>query len=89
LQLSSHAFVFAKTAGEKPLGPHDSTGLSAALIEQADIAKQVTLHKLRHTYATRLLEGCAELVDIQALLSTTQIYAHVSKERMAGVMGKL
>ena len=50
---------------------------------------QVTPHKLPHTYATRLLEAGAELVDIQALLgyvnlATTQIYTtSVSEERMA------
>ncbi len=54
----------------------------------------MTPHKLRHTYATRLLESGAELIDIQALLghvnlSTTQIYTHVNEERMASVVSKL
>jgi integrase len=48
----------------------------------------------RYTYATKLLESGAELVDIQALLghvnlATTQIYTHVSEDRMAGVVGRL
>jgi integrase/recombinase XerD len=51
----------------------------------------VTPHKLRYTYATtKLLETDAELVDNQVLLghvnlATTQIYTHVSEDRMAGV----
>jgi integrase/recombinase XerD len=54
----------------------------------------VTPHKLRHTYATRLLESGAELVDIQVLLghvnlATTQIYTHVSEDRMTGVVSRL
>jgi integrase/recombinase XerD len=64
------------------------------LVERAEIDKRVTPHKLRHTYATRLLESGAQLVDIQALLghvsiSTTQIYTHVTEERMADVVSKL
>ncbi|ADJ29264.1 tyrosine-type recombinase/integrase [Nitrosococcus watsonii] len=87
-------FVFAKAPGEKPLGPHAVRAYLRRLIERAGIDKPVTPHKLRHTYATRLLEAGAELVDIQALLghvdlSTTQIYTHVSEERMAGVVAKL
>jgi integrase/recombinase XerD len=64
------------------------------LVEKTGIDKKVTPHKLRHTYATRLLESGAELIDIQVLLghvnlATTQIYTHVSEERMAGVVSKL
>jgi integrase len=60
----------------------------------AGIDKHVTPHKLRHTYATRLLESGAQLVDIQALLghvnlSTTQIYTHVGEDRMADVVSRL
>jgi integrase/recombinase XerD len=47
--------------------------------------------KLRYTYATPLIEAGAEIMDIQVLLghvnlATTQIYTHVSEDRMAGVV---
>ena len=58
------------------------------------IAKPITLHKLRHTYATNLLNAGAKLVDIKALLghesiATTQIYTHVDQTRMEKVVNKL
>jgi integrase/recombinase XerD len=63
-------------------------------LDRAGIDKKVTPHKLRHTYATRLLESGAEFVDIQVLLghvnlATTRIYTYVSEDRMAGVVGRL
>ena len=64
------------------------------MLSRAGLDTKVTPHKLRHTYATRLLESGAQLIDIQALLvhvnlATTQIYTHVSEDRMAGVVERL
>lgn len=94
---SREDYVFAKGSGQGAGKPPQAQTVRAYLRrvnERVHIPKKVTPHKLRHTYATRLLEAGAQLIDIQALLghvdlATTQIYAHVSQDRMASIVAKL
>jgi integrase/recombinase XerD len=81
--------VLLNARGE-PLSRVGAWGIVKRCARAAGIRKRVTTHTLRHTFATHLLEGGADLRAVQEMLghadlSTTQIYTHVDREYLRSV----
>jgi tyrosine recombinase XerC len=81
--------LFLNQRGER-LSARGVQGILQELARAAGIEKKVTPHVLRHSFATHLLEGGADLRAVQEMLGhanlyTTQIYTHVSQRHMRRV----
>lgn len=82
--------VLFLNARGKPLSRMGAWGILRHWVARAGIEKHVSPHTLRHSFATHLLEGGADLRAVQEMLghadiSTTQVYTHVNREYLRSV----
>ncbi|WP_010649330.1 tyrosine recombinase XerC [Oceanobacillus massiliensis] len=89
---SSSDSVFLNARG-KPLTARGIRTILNKIVERAALTVHVHPHKLRHTFATHMLNEGADLRTVQELLgheslSSTQIYTHVTKDHLRDVYMK-
>lgn len=77
-------FLFVNRTGKK-ISRHLVFKIVKQAAEDANIKKNVSPHTFRHSFATHLLEGGADLIAVQQMLghasiSTTEIYTHIDRE---------
>ncbi|MCF7869532.1 MAG: site-specific tyrosine recombinase XerD [Candidatus Omnitrophica bacterium] len=86
LKEKESVFLFLAQGGHK-LSRQTVWKIIKTMVKKAKIKKKVSPHTLRHSFATHLIEGGADLRSVQEMLghaniTTTQIYTHVNQKRL-------
>lgn len=87
VKAGAEPFLFLSFRRGKPISRVMVFDMVKELAAKAGIRKKVSPHTFRHSFATHLLEGGANLRAIQAMLghekiSTTEIYTHIDRSRL-------
>ncbi len=90
-QKSSDFFLLSRTG--RPMGRIEIWRIIKKYAVRAGMPRNLTVHTLRHCFATHLLAGGADLRSVQEMLghvsiATTQIYTHVDQERLREIHRK-
>lgn len=88
---SGEALLLSRTG--RPMGRIEIWRLVKKYAARAGMPRNLTVHTLRHCFATHLLAGGADLRSVQEMLghvdiATTQIYTHVDQQRLRAIHRK-
>jgi Site-specific recombinase XerD len=86
-QYRPHGWLFPRHSGKLPIHESSVQKLCRKLVKQVQINKPASLHTLRHSFATHLLEAGVDVTTLQKLLGhsnlvTTARYLHVTTDRL-------
>ena len=81
------SFLFLSVRRGKPISRVMVFDIVKKLVQEAGVNKSISPHTFRHSFATHLLEGGANLRAIQCMLghekiATTEIYTHIDRNRL-------
>jgi len=93
-QFEIENWIFPGQSGRKHLSIRSAQHIFDKAVRNAGITKKISIHGLRHTFATHLLENGIDIRYIQSLLGhtsirTTERYTHVARQSVLQIKSPL